>query len=417
MIKMRFLIFVLLVIVLVSQFFLDCRLATAEGNGVYTLEELMSIALKTNPSIAVFKANLEASKGDVLSASAYPNPEIELEGGNGSSLETNDSKGEYSTGIGQPLERPAKRSYRKKAALANVAVAERDLDDFYLHLKSEVRKVFFRLLSDKKVFDIAKENLKIVNELFNTVELKVKAGEVPEYELVKAKTEVLRADKELKRAFNAIAISKASLNAMLGNSLKDEFDIEGEFKLPDRRYELPALLSNAMGKHPLIVKAKKELEAKGYSLEMEKASLFPDITVKGFFSRELDKEAYGLGIALPIPIWYQRTGEIATARGEVLRAEAGVVETTVQLSRGITESYQNYLIALDQINIFEEGLLKQAKEALRIAEFSYRQGESGLLDYLDAQRVYRTTFIEYYQSFFELESSLATLERVAGGLP
>src|SRR4030065_1918264 len=126
---MRCLIFVSLVLVLVSQLFLDCRLATAEGKGVYTLEEIMSIALKTNPSIAVFKANLEARKGDVLSASAYPNLEIELEGGNGSSLDTDDSKGEYSAGIGQPLERPAKRSYRKKAALAGVAIAERDFED------------------------------------------------------------------------------------------------------------------------------------------------------------------------------------------------------------------------------------------------------------------------------------------------
>src|SRR3990172_9282224 len=258
--KMRCLIFISLV-VLVNQLFLDCSLAMAGEKGGYTLEELLSIALKANPSIAVFKANLDVSKGAALSASAYPNPEIEFEGGNGSSLETDDSKGEYSAGIGQPLERPAKRRYRKKAALAGVAVAQRDLEDFYLQLKAGVRNAFFRLLSDKKVFDIAKENLKIVNELFKTVELRVKAGEAPEYELVKAKTEVLRADKELKRAFNALAISKVSLNALLGNSLKNEFDIEGDFKLPERRYELPALLSNAMGKHPLLLKAKKELEA------------------------------------------------------------------------------------------------------------------------------------------------------------
>ena len=403
--------------ILVSLLCLFCSDVIAEDKKGYTIDELISIALEKNPSMAAFKANLEASKADIISARAYPNPEVEFQGVSGKSLETGESKGEYSAGIGQPIERPAKRSYRKKAALAGVAVAERDLEDFYLQLKAGVRKAFFRLLSEKKVFDIAKENLKIVNELFKTVELRVKAGEAPEYELVKAKTEVLRADKELKRAFNALAISKVSLNALLGNSLKNEFDIEGEFKLPERRHELPALLSNAMGKHPLILKARKELEAKGYSLEMEKASIFPDITVKGFFSREMDKEAYGLGIALPIPLWYQRTGEIAAAQGEVARAEAGVIETTVQLSRGITEAYQNYLIALDQLNIFEKGLLKQAEEALRIAEFSYRQGESGLLDYLDAQRVYRTTFIEYYQSFFELESSLATLERVAGGLP
>ena len=44
---------------------------------------------------------------------------------------------------------------------------------------------------------------------------------------------------------------------------------------------------------------------------------------------------------------------------------------------------------------------------------SYRHGESGLLDYLDAQRVYRQTMLEFNQAFYELEVATASLERVA----
>lgn len=388
----------------------------AEKRG-YTLEELIAIAIEKNPSAAVFKANLEVIKGVVISAKAYPNPELEFEGGRGKSLETLDSKREYSVSIGQPLERPAKRLYRKKMAMAGVEAIEKDIDDFRLELRGQVKRAFFRLLSDKKTLEIAKENLRIVEELLKTVELKVKAGEAPEFELVKAKVELLRADKELKRANNTLAISRASLNALLGNSLKDDFDIEGEFKLPGRRYEFPSLLSNAMERHPLILKAQKDMEAKRYSLEKEKVSIFPDITVKGSYNNEIDKESYGFGLSVPIPFWYQRKGEISSARGELAKAEAEVFKTRVELSKAIKEEYQNYLIAFDQIEVFEKGLLKEAQEALRIAEFSYRQGESVILDYLDAQRVFRATLIEYYRSFFELEASLAMLERVAGGLP
>jgi len=414
--RIRFLIFSLTFNFL-SLLFLDgSHVMGAEIRG-YTLEEIMSIAIEKNPSGAVFKANLEASKGEVISARAYPNPEFEFEGGRGKSLDTSDSKGEYSVGIGQPLEWPARRLYRKKAAEAGVEVVEKDIEDFRLELKAEVKKVFFRLLSDEKALEIARENLKIVEELLKTIELRVKAGEAPEFESVKGKVEALRAEKELKRANNRLAISMASLNALLGNSLKEDFDIEGEFKLTEKRYELPALLSSALEKHPLILRARKDAEAKGYVLEREKASVFPDVTVKGFYSREIDKELSGLGLSIPIPLWYQRRGEISTARADLARAQAEVFKTQVELSKAITEEYQNYIIARDQIDVFEKGLLKQADEALKIAEFSYRYGESGLLDYLDAQRVYRVTLTEYYQSFFELEASLAMLERVAGGLP
>jgi cobalt-zinc-cadmium efflux system outer membrane protein len=176
-------------------------------------------------------------------------------------------------------------------------------------------------------------------------------------------------------------------------------------------------LSAALEKHPLVLKAKKEAESKGYSLERERASVFPDVTLRGFFNKEIDKDSYGVGLSVPIPIWYQRKGEIATASAEKTRAEAEVYRTKVELGRSITEEHRNYVTALDQIEVFDKGLLNEAKEALRIAEFSYRHGESGLLDYLDAQRVYQSTFVEYYQSLFELESSLAALERAAGGLP
>ncbi len=379
----------------------------------YALEELINIAIEKNPSIPVFKANLEASRGAVISAKAYPNPEIEFQGGSGKAIDTGESKDEYSIGIAQAVEWPGKRYYRKKSAEAGVKALENDLEDFRLQLKAEVRKAFFRLLSDKKVLETANENLKTVDEILKTVEIRVKAGEAPEFELVKAKVEMLRAEKEFKRANNTLTVSRASLNALLGNSIEHDFDVEGEFRIPEKRYELPALLSNAIERHPLILKAKKEAEAKGYSLEMEKASVFPDVTLKGFFNKEFDTESYGIGFSIPIPFWYQKKGEIASASFEKARAEAEIFKTRIELSRLITEEYQNYTIALDQIDVFEKGLLNQAKEALRIADLSYRQGESGILDYLDSQRVYRSTIVEYYQSLFELESSIASLERIS----
>lgn len=87
------------------------------------------------------------------------------------------------------------------------------------------------------------------------------------------------------------------------------------------------------------------------------------------------------------------------------------------MARRIIEEYQNYRIALDQLKVFEEGLLKEADEARRIAQFSYQQGESDLLNLLDAQRVERTTLIEYHEAQFELQVALARLEQATGGLP
>lgn len=391
--------------------------AIAGEQKTYTLEDLTSIAIEKNQSAAVFNANLEAAKAGIISARAYPNPEIEFQRGRAKSLDTSESKNEYSIGIGQPFEMPKKRLFRKKAAEAEVRALERDVENFHLELKAEIKTAFYQLLLNKKALEIAGENFKTVKELSRSAGIRVKAGEAPEFELVKAKVELLRADKELKKTANMLIISKASLNALLGNALEEDFDIKGEFILREKKYDLNGLLVNAIKNHPLALKAKNNVEAKGFTLDMEKASIFPDVTVRGSFDRETDKESYGLGISIPMPFWYQRKGEIAGASAEKIKAEAELRRTRVELSKAITEEYQNYLIAYDQIEVFENGLLKQTEEALRIAELSYAQGESGLLDYIDAQRVYRTILIEYHQSFFELEAATASLEKAAGGLP
>jgi cobalt-zinc-cadmium efflux system outer membrane protein len=72
--------------------------------------------------------------------------------------------------------------------------------------------------------------------------------------------------------------------------------------------------------------------------------------------------------------------------------------------------------ATQQIDVFEKGLLKQAEEALRIARISFQQGAAGLLDLIDAQRVYRQMLLEYAEARAAFSIARARLERWTGEL-
>jgi cobalt-zinc-cadmium efflux system outer membrane protein len=52
-------------------------------------------------------------------------------------------------------------------------------------------------------------------------------------------------------------------------------------------------------------------------------------------------------------------------------------------------------VATQQIQAFEGGLLRQAEDALRVAEAAYRFGERGFIDVLDAQRVLRAVRLDF----------------------
>ena len=60
--------------------------------------------------------------------------------------------------------------------------------------------------------------------------------------------------------------------------------------------------------------------------------------------------------------------------------------------------------------------LRQAQEALRLAQFSFQQGASSLLEVLDAQRVQRQILLDYALARHDLSVSLTRLEQAVGGM-
>ena len=123
------------------------------------------------------------------------------------------------------------------------------------------------------------------------------------------------------------------------------------------------------------------------------------------------------GLSVALPIWYRRQGEIGTAMGMHREAQAERDRMQQELEQTITQHFQEMQTAQAQMRVFEQGLLHQAKEALDIAQFSFRHGATSLLEVIDAQRVYRQTLLEYAQAQADHSIALARLERAVGELP
>ena len=385
----------------------------------YSLSEILVIAKEKNPSRAIFQANVETARGKFTQARAYPNPELETAIGRGEGLDEPGTsyKREFSLGLSQVFEWPGKRFYRSKAAEALVDVARLDIENFQLDLLAEVKDAFYYVLLSNQLLEVSEKNVETSKTLLTSVKLRVDLGDAPELELIKAKVELLKATKDLKRAENKKTIAKAVLNSILGGTLEEGYEISDGFTRPEKNFDLPSLVKTALIQHPIILRQKKVLVAAGNELLGERQSLVPDLTVNGSVSEEVDKRSFAVGLSLSLPLFYLRSGEIAVALAEQKRAKAEFERIRLELTKLITLEFHNYQIGLDQLRIFEEGLLEQADEALRITRFSYEQGESDLINLLDAQRIQRITFSEYYEAQFELQSALVRLERVTGGLP
>ena len=384
----------------------------------YDLAQLLSIALERNPSLAVGEADVGASRGRLLGAKAYPNPELTVGAGPGRALEGPPNRGtEESVKFSQPLEWVFKRSARIRSAEHDVEAYEMERKDGVLRVTTAVTAAFYELLGAQRQSALAVQTFTAVEQLASTARKRVDAGEAPKFERVKAEVELQRATQEVDRALSHIAQARAALVAVVGEDLGVVFAVQGEF--PERRTDgkLENLLDAALRQHPRLLARERDRARRAARLDSVRASRVPDVSIFGSFDHEIDRESYRLGLSVPFPLWSQRQGEIAEAAATVRRAEAEVQQVRLELARALTQAFEQYRIAYGQIELFRKGLLRQAHEAVEIARKSYQFGEISLLEFLDAQRVAFQTTREFYQAQVDLAVSLATLERLTGGLP
>lgn len=122
-------------------------------------------------------------------------------------------------------------------------------------------------------------------------------------------------------------------------------------------------------------------------------------------------------MTLPLPIWNRRQGPIGEAVAGFDRAVAEKQQASINLLGVLDQAYGRYKIAKNQVMIFETGLMHDAENAMKVAEAAYRYGERGILDFLDAQRVLRTTRLDYLNARYELQSALIEIARLRASPP
>lgn len=382
----------------------------------YALDDILALAAQHNPVLAGAEGLVKQSQGQQIAAGAYPNPSLTGIAGRGAIQDpkTGIHVTERTFIVEQPLEWTGKRRARQEAADAGLAGANAALEETRLSLLAEVKIAFYQLLFGQRDVELSAQNVANVEEVLRTVQARVAAGEATAFDSLKAGVEVQKAKKEAARANNSLLVAKARLNTLTAGSLGKDFAIRGDFERPKQSVDGEALAAQALEQHPAVRRLSKLAEQADHVLRFEREARVPNVSVIGSYHREAGDESLTAGLAVPLPLWYRRQGEIQSALGAKHRADAERARAQHELEQAVTQHAQEVRTAQEQLYVFDTGLLKQAEQTLAMARTSFRHGAASLLDVLDAQRVYRQTQLEYAQVRADLSIALARLERALG---
>ena len=86
----------------------------------------------------------------------------------------------------------------------------------------------------------------------------------------------------------------------------------------------------------------------------------------------------------------------------------------LQIAAEVTQAYNRYNVASRRVEQFDTALLNEAETIYKKKVYSYDQGETTILDLLNAQRTYNDVQVNYIETLYDCVAALVELERACG---
>ena len=120
------------------------------------------------------------------------------------------------------------------------------------------------------------------------------------------------------------------------------------------------------------------------------------------------------GLSAPIPIFYQQQGEVKKAEAAYDTQSLQQAKATAQVVSDVSTALAGFDTSRGLVERMEKRLRPSAERAFAITRLQYDKGQAPLMDFLDAQRTYIATNVEYLQDLANYWTAVYQLEQAVG---
>lgn len=390
-----------------------------------TIEQAVQEALENNLNLLAERANLPIADARIVTARLRPNPVLSLAGDHLDLLGTgyNERNGagppEASARVDFVFERGGKRESRIVVAEQERAVARLQLLNTVRTLMLDVQNACVEVLLAKENLTLAQESLRAFNLIVQANTARVQAGDLAVVELERVRIAALQFENEVNRSESNLRQAATKLQTLLGRSVaSDTFDVVGELRRDSQPVNLDDVLQSALTFRP-DHQALVQDEARSVAeLRLQIAQGAIDYTIGAEYRRQEGVNGRGnsLGffLSVPLPVFNRNQGEIERAQREHERISAKLRALEADIRTEAKTAYQQYTTAQRVLQRIETHMLGQAAHVQQTMEYSYRRGQSRLVDFLDAQRTFNETKQSHNEARADYARSLYLLDAVSG---
>jgi cobalt-zinc-cadmium efflux system outer membrane protein len=372
------------------------------------LEDCEAIALANHPGLSEAGALIDESRGRVVQSRLYPNPRIDS--GNPQTIGPRGTS-VFSVGLTQEIVRGGKLKLDQAAAVEASRQAEWESVRRRFEILTNVRQEFYSTLAAQNRRTLLLKQQKLALRSEEISKNLVKGGQATGADLLSLRVERRRTDVALQRADVTLAGSRRQLATTLGVSEIDAVDGSLVVALPE--FDDNQILYQILQESPVVQVANLDVSRTIFLLRRAEVEPLPNVTIQGGtqYSDSTHNFQALVGAYVDVPLWNRNQGNINSANAAVRRSMAARQVAQQTLTKKIVAAVTRFRAAEKAVAAYEESIIPDATESLRIIQEGYAGGQFDLERLVQTQKSFFEANLEYISA---LEERLLSAAEIAG---
>ncbi len=369
------------------------------------------------PRLAESEANIRAAEGQAVQAAVRPNPNLSLEAENiaGSYPYNGLSRSQTTLSLSEALEIGGQRPARIAAAGAGLNAARAQREQVRADFAYDLALAYVTAELAGKRADLATDALSSAQEDERAARALVNAGREADLRAVQANAATTAAQADLESARADVAEALVRLTGLVGAP-------QSYTGVTQSLLAMAAMLKpppiEPLSVSPAVLAAEAARSAVAQRVTVERTRATPDVTVSLGFRRIAGENANTVvaGFAVPLPLFNNNSGAIATASAELAAADARLNGVRLNAEADWRAASSQAFAADRRLGATAEAE-SAANEAYRLARIGYDAGRTPLVELLTARRNLTEAQMRGLDARMARIRAEAALARLMGRIP
>src|SRR5437870_7486849 len=394
---------------------------SAVREGRLSLDEVTNVVLANNPAIKEAENRWRAAKERVPQAAAWD--DLKVAGDSEFTRYINvppDAFMDQSLTVEQLVPITGKNLVHARAAAAEALSIFEEVRRAELDVVAKARASYFRLANAYDQLEINSKNLTSLGQIADISRTRYENGLESAANVLVAETDhskLLETRRDLERN---LSDAQSQLNTLMNRDAFAPLGTPVAANVNEATLSLSRLRAITLTQRPEVQMARAKIDMEKSKLELAQRAWIPDpaLMVKGQRYNDAAQAVseFDAGVSFTVP-WVnpgKYSAGVREARENVGAAEHGLDREQKDALRLLRDQLQKIETFHHHVELFQDKLVPQARQAFEATRLSYESGKATFLDWITAQRNLRDIEAMGREHLAHYQVAVAELEAVIG---